>query len=216
MEKIIDALQQWSDYQKTRPGSSFEDFCRYYLAGSKIKTVPQSIYKPGGPTDPDGMFMMTVARCTLSFWVFMRIALRDTPLPTVEDVMLCSALNSLGESRKTDLINHAMMEISTGTDNLNRLIKKGFVRQRTDPDDKRSKLLTLSPTGLTALKQCFAKGTMAREIFLADMDDEDKKLVATILYPLQEKNSKLSVANKGKSIEEIYSEVIGERKKVKR
>jgi DNA-binding MarR family transcriptional regulator len=159
------------------------------------------------------MFMMTVSRSTLAFWVYMRIALRDTPLPTVEDIMLCAALYNLGESRKTDIINFAMMEISTGTGNLNRLIEKGFVEERIDPDDKRSKLLVLSSSGAKALKQCFAKAKMARDIFLADLTEDDKRLVASILNPLQEKHSRLAIARKGKSIEEIHTEVMGEQKK---
>ena len=211
MKDVIQVLQQWGDYQKDHPGSEFEDFCRFYLASVK-KKPKQSHLKSLPPLDTDSMFMMTVSRSTLAFWVYMRIALRDTHLPSIEDIMFCAALNSLGESRKTDVINYAMMEISTGTDILNRLIKKGFVNQRVDPDDKRSKLLTLSASGLSALKKCFTKAKMARELFLADLTEDDKKLVASILDPLQEKHSRLSVASKGKTIEEIHAEVLGRSK----
>ena len=122
--------------------------------------------------------------------------------------MFCTALNNLGESRKSDVINYAMLEISTGTDILNRLIKKGFINQRIDPDDKRSKLLTLTSTGTTALNKCYKKASMARELFLADFTEDDKKLAIQILYPLQEKHSRLSVESKGKTIEEIYANYI--------
>jgi len=122
--------------------------------------------------------------------------------------MFCTALNNLGESRKSDVINYAMLEISTGTDILNRLIKKGFINQRIDPDDKRSKLLTLTSTGITALNKCYKKASMARELFLADFTEDDKKLAIQILYPLQEKHSRLSVKSKGKTIEEIYANYI--------
>jgi DNA-binding MarR family transcriptional regulator len=207
MKEIIDVLQLWANYQKGHANSTFEDFCRYHLASGKIKRMP--VPKGAGPTDDDGMFMMTVSRSTLAFWVYMRIALKDTPLPTIEDIMLCASIINMGEGRKTDVINFAMMEISTGTDNLNRLIRKGFVTQRVDPQDKRSKLLKISKSGLSAFRHCITKAKMAREIFLAGVADEDKKLVTSILFPLQEKQSMLSVANKGKDIEAIYEEVIG-------
>ena len=210
MEDVIQVLQKWSDYRKTHPGSGFEDFCRFYLATRTLKT-PSSLKTPG-PSNTDGFFMMSLTRSTLAFWVYMRIALKDTPLPSIESIMFCSALNNLGESRKTDVINYAMMEISTGTDILNRLIEKGFIHQRTDPDDKRSKLLTLTPSGVAALKKCYKKAGMAREIFLAGLTDEDKKLVTQILFPLQEKHSRSSVESKGKSIEEIYTAITGKKK----
>jgi len=217
MEDVIEVLQRWAEYQKSHPGGGFEDFCRFYLATPKGKRQKDgrldAYFKKAQPADTDSMFMMTMSRSTLAFWVYMRIALRDTPLPAIEDVMLCSALYHLDESRKTDIINFAMMEISTGTGNLNRLIEKGFVEERIDPDDKRSKLLVLSASGTKALKQCFAKAKMARDIFLADLTEDDKKLVANILNPLQEKHARLAIARKGKSIEEIHQEVFGEKKK---
>lgn len=208
MEEIIKVLQQWADYRKHHVDSKFEDFCRFYLARQKKEKPVQSSAGKPRPADTDGMFMMSVSRSTLAFWVYMRIALKDTDLPSIEDIMFCSALFNLGESRKTDVINYAMMEISTGTDILNRLIKKGFVHQRIDPADKRSRLLTLTTSGSEALKKCFKKARMAREVFLADLSEDDKKLVISILDPLQEKQSRLSVASKGKSIEEIHDEIL--------
>lgn len=215
MEDVIKVLQLWADYRKDHLNSEFDDFCRFYLAGSKRKTLKQSKLTSIPPLDTDSMFMMTVSRSTLAFWVYMRIALKDTHLPSIEDIMFCAALNRLGESRKTDVINYAMMEISTGTDMLNRLIERGFVNQRVDPDDKRSRLLTLSASGSSALRKCFMKSRMAREVFLADLTEDDKKLVANILDPLQEKHSRLAVASKGKTIEEIHADVFGKRKSKK-
>jgi DNA-binding MarR family transcriptional regulator len=210
MEDIIQVLQKWADYRKTHPGSEFEDFCRFHLASKTLKTSPSSVKTPS-PSNTDGFFMMSLTRSTLAFWVYMRIALKDTPMPSIESIMFCSALNNLGESRKTDVINYAMMEISTGTDILNRLIGKGFIHQRVDPNDKRSKLLTLTPSGVSALKKCYKKAGMAREIFLADLTEEDKKLVTQILFPLQEKHARSAVESKGKTIEEIYSAIFGRK-----
>lgn len=213
MEEVIMILQQWADYRKDHPNSEFEDFCRFYLKSPAIKRLRQSTLKSLPPLDTDSMFMMTVTRATLAFWVYMRIALKDTPLPSIESIMFCSALNNLGESRKSDVINYAMLEISTGSDILNRLIKKGFIHQRVDANDKRSKLLTLSSSGITALKKCYKKAQLARELFLADITEDDKKLVAHILDPVQEKHSRMAIESKGKIIEEIHSMILEKKKK---
>lgn len=204
-------LQKWADYRKDHPGSEFEDYCRFYLSSQKLKPPAHSSKIPH-PANTDALFMMAMSRSTLAFWVYMRIALKGTPLPSIESIMFCSALNNLGESRKTDVINYAMLEISTGTDILNRLIKKGFINQRIDPNDKRSKLLTLTTSGTTALKKCYKKASLARELFLEDLTEDDKKLVTQILYPLQERHSRLSVESKGKTIEEIHARIMGKRK----
>jgi len=205
MEKIVDILGQWADYEKAHPGSEFEDFCRYYLARPGIKAFKPPKGELPMPADTDGMFMMAVSRTVLSFWIYMRTALKDTPMPSIESLMICAALNQLGESRKLDVINHAMMETSTGRDIINRLIKKGFIRQRTDPADKRSRLLVLSAEGREALYQSFAKASIARDILLEGVPDDDKKLVVQVLNPIQERHSKLAVKSKGMRIEEIYA-----------
>jgi len=215
MERIIHVLQLWSDFEKTHPGSEFEDFCRFYLAKPEIKAFkPVGSGKQPTPPDDDSMFMMTVSRTTLAFWGYMRIALKGTSMPSIESLMVCAALNALGESSKTDVINYSMFEVSTGMDMIKRLVKAGFINQRTDPRDKRSRLLTISDEGKKVLFQCFKKSTLARDILLHGVTEDDKKLVSRILFPIQEKHAKLSVESKGKPIEDIYNSFVGEEKRV--
>ena len=159
---------------------------------------------------------MTVSRTTLAFWGYMRIALKETSMPSIESLMVCAALNSLGESRKIDIINYSMLEVSTGMEIINRLIRKGFIHQRTDQGDKRSRLLTLSEQGKKVLFLSFKKAALVREILLSDVTEDDKKLVAHILNPIQKKHTKLSVENKGKTIEDIYDLIIGTEKRNKK
>jgi DNA-binding MarR family transcriptional regulator len=209
MEDVTFILQKLQEYQQQFPQGEFRDFCKFYLANEPLKIAAQSNLVR--PKDAESLFMMSLTRSTLAFWVYMRIALKDTPLPSIESIMFCAALHNLGESRKTDVINYAMMEISTGTDILNRLIKKGLIHERVDPKDKRSKLLKLTAAGTAALKKCFKKAAMARELFLTDISDDDKKIAIQILYPLQEKHSKLSIENKRKTIEEIYEAIMPQK-----
>lgn len=213
MEKVIEVLQLWADYEKEHPDSKFEDFCRYYLRRPEVDAYKPSKTDTPGPTNLDGQFMMTVTRTTLAFWAYMRIALKETPMPSIESIMICSTLNNLGERRKSDVITHAMLEISTGSDIINRLIKKRFIHQRTDPDDKRSKLLSISGAGRSALFESYKKASIAREILLAGLTEDDKKLVAHILDPVQKKHTKLSVDSKGKTIEEVYRTIVKDKKK---
>ena len=97
------------------------------------------------------------------------------------------------------------------TDIINRLIKKGLIHQRNDSNDKRSRMLTLSTPGKDAILQSFKKASVARDILLSGVTEEDKKLVSQILFPIQEKHAKLSVENKGKTIEEIYANIFGKK-----
>ncbi len=147
--------------------------------------------------------MKVIARLHLSYNVYLRIALKDTPLAAIEKFAFLAALNVIGESSKTQVINYAMMEMSTGSDILKRLMKDQFISQRNDPDDKRSKLIKITEKGLQVLQQCFERTAMIRSILLRDLTEDEEKICVQILYPIQEKHAKLAVESKNKTIEEI-------------
>lgn len=211
MEKIILILQEWAVFEKGHPQGEFEDFCHYYLAKLKSRKEKRPEIKTLHPIDLNGKVARAVTRTHLSLWVYMRIALKNTPIEAIEQFMFMAALNALGECRKTDVINHAMMEISTGTGILNRLIKKKFVDERIDPKDTRSKLLTITKAGRSVLMKCFKKSAMVREILFAGLTEDDKQLIAYLLDPVHEKHAMLSVESKHKTIEEIFSEIFAKR-----
>ena len=204
MEKIISILQEWAAFEKLHPKGEFEDFCLYYLAMSRVRKEKRAEIKTLHPIDLNGKMARAVTRIHLSLWVYMRIALKNTPLEAIEQFMFMAALNALGECRKTDVINHAMMEISTGTGILNRLIEKDFIHERVDPNDTRSKLLKLTKTGQAILIKCFKKSHMVREILFAGLTEDDKQLVVYLLDPVHEKHATLSIESKHKTIEEIF------------
>ena len=53
------------------------------------------------------------------------------------------------------------------------------------------------------------------DILLHGVTGDDKKLVSQILFPIQEKHTKLCIESKGKSIEEIYTLVFGKEERIK-
>ena len=146
-------------------------------------------------------------RLSQSYSIYSKIALKDTRLPVYENFVFLAVSRLLGEAKKTDIINYTMMDISTGSDILNRLIKDGYVKDRTDPDDKRSKLITITSVGEKVLRECFKKTLIARRLFLKGLSDDDKKLCIQILEPLEIKHATKSIESKNKSIEEIEEDI---------
>ncbi|HEX8037729.1 MAG TPA: hypothetical protein VF490_01200 [Chryseosolibacter sp.] len=212
MKEIISILEKWSEFQTSHPKGDFEDFCRYYLAKSRSARIGRQKVKERLPIDLNGKVARAVSRTHLSLWLYMRIALKNTPFTSIEQFMFSAALFALGESRKSDVINYAMMEISTGTDILNRLIEKGFVHERVDPDDKRSRLLTLTRAGRSVLMKCFKTSSKVRQILFGDLTDEDKQLLVYLLDPVHEKHARLAVESKNKTIEAIHAGLFAGKK----
>jgi DNA-binding MarR family transcriptional regulator len=58
---------------------------------------------------------------------------------------------------KTELIGLVHMEVSSGSDSLQRLIKLGLLSESVDEADRRARRLHVTPAGMAALQVAFAK-----------------------------------------------------------
>jgi len=202
-DELIELISRWAEFKKVYPEGSSENFHRFELAKRDTGSLASEHIRGNDPQSTANRLMKVIARLHLSYNVYLRIALKDTPLEATEKFAFLAALNVIGESSKTHVINYAMMEMSTGIDILNRLLKDNFISQRIDPADKRAKLIRITDAGFAVLQQCFSKTAMIREILLHDLTEDEEKICVQILYPVQEKHAKLAVENKHRTIEEI-------------
>jgi DNA-binding MarR family transcriptional regulator len=203
MKELMRLINEWAAFMEKNPKATVENFCKYFLAKSERVTPEKNKVKP---PDLDGHFMKVIMRLSQSYIIYARIALKNTHLPIYEYFTFLAVSRALGESRKSDVINFAMIDLSTGSDILSRLIKDGYLKERTDPNDKRSKLISITSAGEKVLQECFKKTLIARRLFLKGLSDEDKKLCIQILEPSETRHSVISVESKNKSIEEIERE----------
>lgn len=203
MDEIVELVTHWAHFKKVYPKATLEEFHRFQLAKMDSGTLASEHIKGKDPQSIDNRFMKVIARLHLAYNVYLRIALKDTPLAAIEKFAFLAGLNVLGESSKTQVISYVMMEMSTGSDILNRLLKEGFISQRNDPNDRRSKLIKITKEGDKVLQQCFKKTALVRKILLADLTEDEEKICVQILYPIQEKHTKQAIESKGRSIEEL-------------
>lgn len=200
MHELVKLVSHWAEYAASHPDAKADDFCRDYLAHhTKPKPVPVSSGgDQAGPADLDSRFMRAVTRTAMSAWTYMRTALKDTAIKSLEHFTLLAALRVQGESRKSAIIHYAMMEFSTGIVILNRLVAQRFVHERIDPGDKRSRLLRITPKGEKALQEAFKKNASVRRVLLEGVQDADKEAVVHILDPIHLEHAARSVEERNK------------------
>jgi DNA-binding MarR family transcriptional regulator len=210
MHELVKLITHWTSFTGKHPEANVEDFCRYVLAQNSGEDVPAqpSNEKRLVPMDLDSRFMRAVTRTAMSLWNYMKIALKDTSVKTLENFTFLASLHVHGECRKSEIINYAMIEFSTGIEILNRMIKSGMIKERIDPQDKRGRLLSLTEEGKKNLYACFKRNSMAKEILLQDVSEEDKKVCVLVLEPIHTRHAALSMANRSKSIEEVYDTLV--------
>lgn len=82
---------------------------------------------------------------------YSRKNLPNTPIGSVEEFTYMIVLLEFPQITKSDLIKRNGHAVTTGTDIIKRLLKKSFVQQIPNPNDKRSYMIELTEAGKGAL-----------------------------------------------------------------
>jgi DNA-binding MarR family transcriptional regulator len=136
-------------------------------------------------------------------------ALEGTGLNQVEEFGILLTIQQEGERRKTDVIYANLFELSSGTDMLNRLKKRGLISEYDDENDKRSKRIKLTKAGENAIELCMNQMKKVAGMMTMDLDEDDKQLCIHLLKSIEIKFSALWQQHKGKPFDEVYREIMG-------
>jgi DNA-binding MarR family transcriptional regulator len=204
MPGIVSKLvAEWEDFEVQHTNSSIEDFCRYYLLREREKSGMAGVVGGHIPPNTNALLLKILGRIGLIFLNYRTLALEETELGIPEGFPFLNALKHLGESKKTDVVNYNLTELSTGIDILNRLKAQGLISERPDLVDRRSKLVSITEKGERVLLECYQKMHVLGEIMLCDMSEDEKMICVQLLKNLEIKHSRLVNESKGKTLEEI-------------
>jgi DNA-binding MarR family transcriptional regulator len=210
MNKAVELITEWGNFDARHPDGSLEDFCRAYLSHkTKSKDNTWQSSKWPTPVSLDFALMRMTGRVAKLHAIYSTIATEGSGINSSDEFSLLNAIQRLGEPRKTEAIYMALFELSTGTDMMNRLKKIGFISEYDDKEDRRSKRIKITPKGQKALGACRKRMGQLAEMEFFDLTGEEKRFCLQSLGRIDEKFSDLWLAHKGKEFDEIYKEVTG-------
>ncbi|NLR77343.1 MarR family winged helix-turn-helix transcriptional regulator [Chitinophaga eiseniae] len=203
--KLISA---WETYTKQHPGTSATEFCMYFLA----KESNSQLFSGLTPPDLDTVFAKLIGRLAGMQTAYSKMALQEIPEFELDWFYFLNSIYHLKEVKKTQIIQYNFTEQTTGIDILNRLKKQGYITERTDPEDKRAKLVSLTKAGekiLFKLYQLLHKPTL---LMYSDLDDKDKQVVINLLKDTEQKHQEVLSNAKNKTIDELLTAALGTEK----
>jgi DNA-binding MarR family transcriptional regulator len=211
MNTTVALVQAWGAFEERHPAGSIEDFCRHYLATHKVAQEQGPLVGGVVPGIKEGLLMKLIGRISKLNMAFGNLALRHTDLNQIEEFGLLMTIRQEKNPRKTDVIYSNLFELSSGTDMLNRLKKKGLIREYADKQDKRSKRLMLTAKGEKAVEAAFMRIYKNATMMTSGLSDQDKELCIQLLKNIEIKFSALWQQHKGRDFDEVYEEVMGKR-----
>lgn len=208
MSELVKLIGAWEEYAQKNMAVSATEFCMYFLA----KESNSQLFGGLTPPDLDTVFAKLIGRLAGMQTVYSKMALQDIPGFELEWFYFLNSIYHLKEVKKTQVIQYNFTEQTTGIDILNKLKKLGYITERTDPDDKRAKLVRLTSKGekiLFRIYQLLSKPTL---LMYNGIDHKDKQVVINILKDTEHKHQELLSNVKNKSIDELLLETLGKQK----
>lgn len=115
---------------------------------------------------------------------YSKSAIVGSNFSTQEDFIYLINLKAFGEMSKMDLIKKNVHEKPVGMQIINRLINQGWIKQRNSKTDKRSKVISISETGLQALGNQMDKIRQATSIVTGNLSQNEKMELIRLLNKL--------------------------------
>jgi len=207
VNKTVELVKLWGDYEEQNPGCSMEDFFRHQLsltAKEEKQPFPAWQLHPG----IDGKLMILIRRIGKYHMVYSNKALEGTGLEQIEEFGILVTIYNQVNPIKSEAIYNNIIELSSGTNMLNRLKKRGLINEYPDIEDKRIKRIKLTAKGEETLGKAKIRVSQVAKLMVNVMTDEDKQLCMHLLSPVNEKFAGTFQKIKSKTFDEVFNEMM--------
>jgi DNA-binding MarR family transcriptional regulator len=109
------------------------------------------------PTINDGLLLKIIGRISKLNMNYANLALKGTGLNQIEEFGILLTIKQEKHPKKTEVIYANLYELSSGTDMLTRMKKRGLIKEYNDKEDKRAKRLELTAKGEKVADACKTK-----------------------------------------------------------
>jgi DNA-binding MarR family transcriptional regulator len=212
MNKTVDLVVEWGKFEATHPDADIEAFCRHYLAQKKHETQQTTGTLVGGvvPRQSGALLLKIMGRLSKLNMSYANIALKGTGLNQIEEFGILVGLKQQKNPKKIEVINANLFEISSGTDMLTRMKKRGLLIETNDEEDKRSKRVELTPKGSKIIEDAKLRIQKNAKMITHSINEDDKQLCIQILKNLEITLSALWPQHRGKTFDEVYESIMGD------
>lgn len=185
MNKTVELVKEWVEFEEQHPSSTLKDFCRHFLSSKNSgKSLANNV---SCTSDHQQIYSLTRLINRLSkLWMYFTLnAMKPMGLTSFDEFAFLYNTDQSNSIRKKDLIYMQFIEISSGLLVIDRLIKKGFLQDRIDENDKRSKQVSLTKKGKATLDKCqIALGKVAESLY-GQLPLEEMELCIQHLSPIE-------------------------------
>ena len=188
VKDVTDLVQQF-DIQNERTKSyetSVEGFKDWISSTTKTNSIELDWEGKENGRSVDSVINTLIVHLNRYAKSYSKSAIFGSNFSTQEDFTYLINLKAFGEMSKMDLIKKNVHEKPVGMQIINRLINQGWIEQRNSKTDKRSKVISISETGLQALGNQMDKIRQATSIVTGNLSQNEKMELIRLLNKLDD------------------------------
>jgi len=205
MNKTVALVNLWGAFEEQHPRGTIEDFCRHFLAQQREIPVRSQAFKG----DIEGVLLRTMGRIAKITTILSSAALEGSEVKSIEEAGLLLYVAALKQPKKSEAIYQNLLELSSGVDMLNRLVKRGLLREYPDTEDRRSKRMEVTPNGMKAVEKCQVQLKKLARMLTKDMSSDNMALCLMLIKGIDDVFTPIVLNLKNKGFEAIYKETVG-------
>ena len=134
---------------------------------------------------------------------YIKKALKDSPIKTADEFSFLITLLTFESLSKSELIQKQVMEKTSGTEIINRLLKLGLINQFNDETDKRSVRVRITHIGRMELLKILPHMQTVSQIVTGNLTETEKTMLAYMLRKLEHYHNDIFLNKKDSELEEL-------------
>jgi DNA-binding MarR family transcriptional regulator len=138
--------------------------------------------------------------------LYARRALQDNAIQSIDDFSYLVILITFESLSMKELIQKNVHEKTTGTGIIKRLIRAGLLRQFDDHKDKRSRRVSITEAGRSAVFSALESLGKVSKIVSGNLTEDEKKHISTLLIKLDHFHHEIYMDEKDINLDKIICE----------
>jgi DNA-binding MarR family transcriptional regulator len=136
---------------------------------------------------------------------YTKKAFAGLEMTSAQEFGVLACIRVLGTPTKTEVAYYNLLEKTTVTEILKRLIKIGLIEEFDDARDKRSKRVKITPAGEESIETAVQRLWEISEIVVGNLSDEQKRALAATLEELDQFHSDIYFHENALPLSEIIA-----------
>lgn len=137
---------------------------------------------------------------------YIRKALKNSPIKSADEFSFLMTLMTYKNLSKSELIQKQVMEKTSGTEIINRLIKLGLIEQAENESDKRSIMVSITDFGRTEIYKILPQMQMVSQIVTGNLNEIEKSTLAYTLRKLDHFHNDIFINKKDADIGDLLNQ----------